>query len=82
MAGAGTSIEKVGKELNEFCKSRRKNILVVDDEQGILESLEEVFNAKFNVFTAKDGGEAIGLLERLRFNLRLMTNYCEGLSRD
>ena len=69
MAGAVTSIEKVGKELNDFCKSRRKNILVVDDEQGILESLEEVFNQRFNVFTAKDGREAIDLLGRLRFNL-------------
>jgi len=69
MTGAETASGRVGAELNDFGRPQRKNILVVDDEPGILESLEEVFNQRFNVFTAKDGKEAIDLLGRLRFDL-------------
>ena len=69
MAFPESSFRRVGTELDGLTGHKRKNILVVDDEPGILESLEEVFNPKFNVFTAKDGKEAIDLLERLRFNL-------------
>jgi len=69
MTDPETASGRVGVELDDLGRTQRKNILVIDDEQGILESLEEVFNQTFNVFTAKDGREAIDLLGRLSFNL-------------
>ena len=41
----------------ELKTDQRKSILIIDDEQGIWESLDELFGEKFNVFTAIDGKE-------------------------
>jgi len=66
MNGAETAFGGVRTELNSFEIIRKKSILVVDDDAGVVESLEETFNDDFNVFTAKDGKEAIDLLQRHR----------------
>jgi len=59
--------------------NQRKNILVIDDDLGMRESLEEVFNEDFNVFTAKGGIEGIDFLKRRRFNLVLLDLTMPGM---
>jgi YesN/AraC family two-component response regulator len=50
----------------------RKNILVIDDEPAMLESLEELFGDDFNVFKAGGGKEGLRLLENARVDLVLL----------
>jgi len=63
----------------ELRTNQRKSILIIDDEQGILESLDEMFSEKFNVFTAMDGEKGIDLLKRCRFNLVLLDLTMPGI---
>lgn len=58
---------------------QRKSILIIDDEPGILESLDQLFSDKFNVLMAVDGEEGIGLLKRRRFNLVLLDLTMPGM---
>jgi YesN/AraC family two-component response regulator len=59
--------------------NRRKNILVIDDDLGMRESLDEVFNEDFNVFMAMNGEEGIDFLKGRRFNLVLLDLSLPGI---
>src|SRR4030067_1668456 len=63
----------------ELKTDQRKSILIIDDEQGIWESLDELFGEKFNLFTAIDGKEGIDLLKHRRFNLVLLDLTMPGI---
>ncbi len=43
----------------------RHTILIVDDEQGILSSTESLLSEEYNVITAKDGKEALELIQSM-----------------
>jgi PleD family two-component response regulator len=55
-----TAFDRMSMSLGSTNRFQRKNILVIDDKQGILDSIEELFNDTFNVFKAKDGKEGLG----------------------
>ncbi len=67
-----------GKEMEDLQTTRtahgnqRKRILLIDDEPGILESLEVLFDERFHIFKAKDGKEGISLLKRLQLDLVIL----------
>ena len=42
----------------------RHNLLIVDDEKDILRTLTLTFEEDYEVFTARSGIEALGVLER------------------
>lgn len=46
--------------------NRRAKLLFVDDEERILNALRSVFRAKYNVFTASSGPEAMEFMKRFR----------------
>jgi len=50
----------------------RENILVIDDEEGVQDSLEVLFRDDFNVFKARDGREGLRLVNSLRPDLVLL----------
>jgi DNA-binding response OmpR family regulator len=70
---------KVLQTTGELKTDRRKSILIIDDEQGILESLDELFSEKFNVFMAMDGEEGIDFLKRHFFDLVLLDLTMPGI---
>lgn len=81
MRSAGPEVaghERKGIDLDNV-KQIRKNILVIDDEQGMLESLEELFGSDFNVFTASDGRHGLSLLESVRVDLILLDLKLAGM---
>lgn len=49
-----------------------KRILIVDDEQAILDSLELLLEDRYQLALAKDGAEALSALEREPFDLVLL----------
>jgi transcriptional regulator with GAF, ATPase, and Fis domain len=55
-------------------------ILVVDDEIHNLEALERAFRGEYKVFTAKDGQEAIKLMEKEEFALILTDQRMPGIT--
>lgn len=61
-----------GRDLHNVQEMFRKNILVIDDEQGMLESLEELFKNDFNVFKASDGKQSLNLLRSVQVDLVLL----------
>jgi DNA-binding response OmpR family regulator len=59
--------------LSRTMKTHSKKILIVDDEPNILMSLDFLFRRKgFEVFIARNGKEAIELLESKRPDLALL----------
>ena len=62
--------------------ARTRRILVVDDEAPIRELLNAVLSVEgYGVTTAEDGKQAIGLLERDRFDLIISDVRMPGLDR-
>jgi CheY-like chemotaxis protein len=60
--------------------SRSPHILVVDDEAQVREFLKDLLTEDgFDVTTARDGGEALGLLTRERFDLVLTDLKMPGM---
>ncbi|HTP97117.1 MAG TPA: response regulator [Burkholderiales bacterium] len=47
----------------------RYRVLFVDDEERILSALKSIFRAKYHVFTATDGVQAVEFLKRFRVHL-------------
>ncbi|MFB3887198.1 MAG: response regulator [Thermodesulfobacteriota bacterium] len=58
---------------------RKKNILIIDDEPGMLESLGELFRDDFNVFGAGDGREGLRLLKSVPMGLVLLDLRLPGI---
>jgi DNA-binding response OmpR family regulator len=60
---------------------RRKNILVVDDDRGISETMKDILEATGNdVDTADDGTKAIDLVSKNDYDLVLMDVRMPGMS--
>ncbi len=55
-------------------------ILVLDDEEGILESLELTLGSDYRVFPARTGAEALEILEREEIALVISDQVMPGLS--
>jgi len=56
------------------------NILIVDDEKNILQSLKTFFQFHgFDVFTAENGEEALKLLKRKKINIALLDINMPGM---
>ena len=49
--------------------SEKANILLVDDEERVLRSLEMLFRHRFKVFTTTDGNEAVDICRRDRVHV-------------
>jgi len=60
-------------------RTQRKTILIIDDERGMLESLEELFIDSFDVLKAEDGKEGLSLLGSLRIDLVLLDLRLPGM---
>jgi CRP-like cAMP-binding protein/CheY-like chemotaxis protein len=59
-----------------------KKVLVVDDEPGILASIEELLSDEFRVLTATDAQEALRLLQQEEVAVILSDQRMPGLSGD
>jgi DNA-binding NtrC family response regulator len=59
---------------------RRHGILVVDDEEAILESLELTLGDEYRVYTASGGDEALELLEREDIALVISDQVMPGMT--
>lgn len=66
-------------DLHNVEEMSRKNILIIDDEQAMLESLEELFGGDFNVFKASDGKQGLSLLRSIQADLVLLDLRLPGL---
>src|SRR6056297_3059875 len=60
--------------------SHRYGILVVDDEDAILESLELTLGAEYRVFTARSAEEGLEILDREEIALVLSDQVMPGMS--
>lgn len=47
----------------------KKNILIVDDEQQVLDVTQGMLNPEFEVYTAKNGEQALKLMDRTDIDL-------------
>ncbi len=60
--------------------SQRYGILVVDDEEGILESIELTLAPDYRVFTASTGAAGLEILEREDIALIIVDQVMPGMS--
>jgi two-component system response regulator HupR/HoxA len=60
--------------------SRPYGVLIVDDEEAILESLELTLGDDYHVFTASTGEQGLALLEREQIALVLVDQVMPGMS--
>ncbi|MEW6375389.1 MAG: response regulator [Thermodesulfobacteriota bacterium] len=67
-----TAFDRLSMSLDSTNRIQRKNILIIDDEPGILDSIEELFNDTFDVFKAKDGKEGLDLFKSLPIDLIIL----------
>jgi response regulator RpfG family c-di-GMP phosphodiesterase/PAS domain-containing protein len=56
------------------------NILIVDDEENVITSLERILRGKFNVFIAKSGDEALETLKNNPIEIILTDQRMPGLT--
>ena len=56
----------------------RKTILAVDDDPVVLEAINEVFSAEYNILLAKDGHEAIDVANEQDVDLILLDIMMPG----
>src|SRR5262245_624758 len=61
---------------------RRHNLLIVDDEAEVLESLRHLFHRSYHVLTAEGGAEAVEVLGRTEAHLNLSDQRMPGMSGD
>ncbi|OGP79927.1 MAG: hypothetical protein A2V86_12795 [Deltaproteobacteria bacterium RBG_16_49_23] len=64
---------------NNINREERKTILIIDDERGMLDSLEELFSDSFDVLKAEDGKEGLSLFGSLRVDLVLLDLKLPGM---
>jgi len=74
-----TAFDRLSMSLGSSNRIQRKNILIIDDELGILESIEELFNDTFNVFKAKDGKEGLDLFKSRSIDLVMLDLKLPGM---
>lgn len=60
--------------------NNRANILVVDDEMGLRESLRKILSPYYNVYTAERGEESLELLRQVPIDLVTVELKMPGLS--
>jgi signal transduction histidine kinase len=63
-------------------QGRRHNLLVVDDEPDVLESLRHLFHRAYRVHTAEAGAGALELLEREDIHVILSDQRMPGMTGD
>jgi len=78
--GGGNGPGIVGARPRPDAPSPRYGILVVDDEEAILESLELTLEGDYRVFTASTGEAALGILEREDIALIIADQVMPGMS--
>ena len=61
-------------------EARRYGILVVDDEEAILESLEFTLGTEYDVFTAQSAEEGLEILDREDVALVISDQVMPGMS--
>jgi len=61
---------------------RRHTLLIVDDEEGVLESLRHQFHRSYRVLTAEGGRQALEILGREDVHLVLSDQRMPGMSGD
>ena len=61
---------------------RRHTLLIVDDEEGVLESLRHQFHRSYRVLTAEGGHQALEILGREDVHLILSDQRMPGMSGD
>jgi len=64
----------------ESARERRHGVLVVDDEEAILESLELTLGDEYRVFTARTGAEGLEVLEREDIALVISDQVMPGMT--
>ncbi|MBS3907921.1 MAG: response regulator [Syntrophaceae bacterium] len=64
---------------NNVRGDQRKTILIIDDERGMLDSLEELFSESFDVLKAEGGKEGLILFGSLRVDLVLLDLRLPGM---
>ena len=80
MAGSKTKAsEGMGMDSDSVNRIKRKSIVIIDDEQGMLESLEELFSDSFEVLKAEDGKKGLSLLGNLQIDLILLDLRLPGM---
>jgi two-component system, NtrC family, response regulator AtoC len=57
----------------------KKKLLVVDDEEGVRESLKIIFSGRYQVFTATGGEEALALLGQEKVDVVLLDIVMPGI---
>ncbi|NWF56204.1 MAG: response regulator [Syntrophaceae bacterium] len=58
----------------------KNSVLVVDDEFGVRESLKMILKSYYEIHTAADGEEALGILKERKFDLITLDLNMPGLS--
>jgi YesN/AraC family two-component response regulator len=66
-------------ESHNVIRNERKTILIIDDERGVLDSLEELFSDSYDVLKAEDGKEGLSLFRSLRIDLVLLDLKMPGM---
>lgn len=75
--------DEVIKKVNELAKNKESaRILIVDDEEGIRESLKEFLNSRFecDISVAGTGQEALNLLKKNKIDLMFLDIKMPGIS--
>ena len=60
-----TRLNKLKKE--EKSIKQKHTIMIVDDEEKMLESLESLFSENYKVITARDGKEALEIIDKMEY---------------
>jgi len=64
----------------EFQKRPNASILIVDDEQGVRESLRMILKSSYKIYLAQGGEEALTCIQKNKIDLILLDLRMPGLS--
>ncbi|OGP77595.1 MAG: hypothetical protein A2V86_17705 [Deltaproteobacteria bacterium RBG_16_49_23] len=78
MTGAGAKVFDISGVASADSR-KKKNILIIDDEESLLESLEWLLSDDFNVFKATDGKKGFDLLRNLPIDLLILDLKLPGM---